>query len=182
MPIGMTIEDGLWYVAFLGFCVAFYFFIRRGRQRGYEALAARTQALQPRAEIVYLLASSVGPTQASNLPLSSVWPFLNTGYLAYVTDGALVVEAPWWSKMQPVATWDPAHTTIRSEPYTESIPGLYIGNRAYHRTYIVVGYNVTDVDTVRQALRVNDRDSIEYERYGDRLRDELAAAGFSKAA
>jgi len=173
----MELTDIGWGVAYVALIVAMYVFIFRGRKLGYKGLAARTTELrQQGVGTVYLLRSnkSVGYTSRR----ANVWDLLNTGYLAYVRQGALVIEFPWWHRVREMAVATPAdsegHFTTSSATIWRKVPGIQFGEW----NFSVVGVNVADPLTARRAIARKDLTTQQIEAFRSQFAAELSQAGF----
>lgn len=125
--------------------------------------------------VYYLYSNSSVGDNSAPMSLNSVWPLLNTGYLAHEQDGTVLIEAPWWNVMQPFARFQPDSMTLRLRDEflaSHPKPGICIGDR----TYVVAGINVTDVSQVKQLWRVKDVATLETNRQV--MIDDLLRMGF----
>lgn len=173
------VNDGLVTLGlFVALGVRFYFFIFRGRQRGFEALASRAlQLRQDGVGTVYYLCSNSFMGDNS-LPIGSgsgIGALLNTGYLAYEQDGALKIEYPWWNVMRLFQCYRPGtlNLHLRNE-YRASRPkpGIYIDDR----TYVVAGLNIADAKQARRLWRLKDVKALEANR--QIMAEHLMRTGF----
>jgi hypothetical protein len=149
--------------------------IRRGKLYGYTALSFRTRELINNGVNVYLAYSnkSVGAGRRS------MWDLLNTGYLIYFVNDELVIEFPWWKKMQGLSKYTRADDIkIRAvkRAYTKwrKMSGLYITDRSY----VVCGINVQDIKEIRNLLKVTRLDTNTAEYNAAMLKNDLKNAGF----
>ena len=172
-------NDGLLtLVLFVVLGVPFYFFIFRGRRRGFEALASRTEQLRQDGvgNVYYLCSNSfVG---GNSLPIGSgggIGTLLNTGYIAYEQDGALKIEYPWWNAMRLFRYHRPDSLNLQlRDEYQASRPkpGIYISDR----TYAVAGLNITNPAQAKRLSRLKDVTALEANRQV--MVDQLLRMGF----
>lgn len=135
---------------------AYYRFIFLGRTYGYRALASRTnELLGLGASQVWLLYGAEGVGYNTSLRYTSNWTLLNTGFLAYMSGGKLVIEYPWWNKMQPllaspIAQLNP--TASRVIYRRKAYPAVQIGGRSY----VVMAMNINDIAVMKRLLNFKD--------------------------
>ncbi|MDB5163483.1 MAG: hypothetical protein JWS12_100 [Candidatus Saccharibacteria bacterium] len=148
----MTTGSIIWLLILLGLSGAYYRFISRGRTYGYQALASRTnQLLEQGVNQVWLLYGDKGVGFNINLSHTSVWTLLNTGFLAYISDGKFVIEYPWWNKMKPMFDNGNAQLNPRSAIVLynrKAYPAVKIG----HQSYVVTAMNLQNVSDIKQRL------------------------------
>ena len=171
--------DGLVTLAlFIALTAPFYFFIFRGRRRGFEALTCRTAQLQQydTGNVYYLCSNSFVGDNAMPIGLGGgMSALLNTGYIAYEQDGALMIEAPWWNTMHLFRNLRPGTLDLQLQnEYRASRPkpGVYIGDR----TFVVAGLNVVNPKQAGILWRLKDMTQLEANR--EVMVDHLMRMGF----
>lgn len=137
--------------------LAYTWFIIRGRNYGYQALADRTdQLLNSGVADVWLLYGNKG-VGAANLSMdnTSVWTFLNTGSIAYIAHNKLIIEFPWWRKLRPY--YSVVLTNYQPEPTQLLYNGLVCpAVKIEDQKYAIAGHNRVDKAEVKQLLRMQD--------------------------
>lgn len=171
-------DNLLTLLLFIALGVPFYFFIFRGRRRGFEALASRAAQLRQYGigNVYYLCSNSfVGDNSLSIGRGGGIGALLNTGYLAYEQDGALMIEYPWWSVMRLFRRFSPGTLNLQlRDEYQASRPkpGIYIEDR----NYVVAGLNITDTAQAKRLWRLKDVATLEANRQV--MVDHLVRIGF----
>ena len=175
----MSLENVVPVVALIIGSSVFGLWIYRGRTYGYIALASRVGQFHTKGiSEVYLVYTPYGAAANQGAGSNgSPWWMLNTGGLAYIDQGQLIVELPWWKVMQPVETFGPGDAVkIRSKTggtIMRPVPCVKIGDR----DYTVVGLNVDDPVQAKVLLRADDPTTVRGMTVP--FLERLQAAGFT---
>ena len=132
--------------------VLLVFFIRIGREYGYEALISRTKELNYDGVAKVYLATSLSDFGLRRGP--SIWNYLNTGYLIYLNRGKIFIESPWWKTMTVIKVLDVKMIMTFDTPDNvlsiwHKRPGVIIDGRGY----AMVGINQVECNELKVCLR-----------------------------